>query len=292
MRAAFPAIVEQLMERDPRIVVLLGDIGVHSFRQVFARFPSRIWNMGICEQAMVGAAAGMAKTGLIPIVHTIAPFLCGRAYEQLKVDFGYQKLPGYFVTVGASHDYAALGCTHHAPEDVALMKSIPGMGVFVPGHQSELERMLGAYGQHPTYIRLSEARNAAYAKCGDVLRRGALATVLAVGPALSAVMEATDSLDVSVVYLNRVRPFVGHSLAMLASSDKILLVEPYFRGGLVSEIVECMGARRPIIHAVGIQHRFQGEYGSREEHEFNCCLRAPEIRHGLEYLINWEGPLQ
>jgi transketolase len=69
---------------------------VHSFRQVFDRFPSRIWNMGICEQAMVGAAAGMAKTGLIPIVHTIAPFLCGRRIRAAEGGFRLSEAAGVF----------------------------------------------------------------------------------------------------------------------------------------------------------------------------------------------------
>ncbi len=82
------------MDRDERIVVLLGDIGVFAFQDVFTKYPNRCFNIGICEQSMVGMAAGLSMAGLIPIVHTIEPFLVERAFEQIKDDFGYQELKG------------------------------------------------------------------------------------------------------------------------------------------------------------------------------------------------------
>src|ERR1017187_964987 len=99
MRKAFPKTVLELMDKDERVVVLLGDIGVFAFRDVFAKYPTRCYNMGICEQTMVGMAAGLAMAGFIPIVHTISPFLVARAYEQIRDDFGFQNLKGTFVGV-------------------------------------------------------------------------------------------------------------------------------------------------------------------------------------------------
>lgn len=106
------------MRIDEKIVVLLGDIGVYLFKHIFEEFPTRIYNMGICEQAIISFAAGLSKEGLIPVFYSIAPFVVERAYEQLKIDFGYQKLRGNFISVGASYDYAALGCTHHCPTEI------------------------------------------------------------------------------------------------------------------------------------------------------------------------------
>src|ERR1035437_3614724 len=127
MRKQFVVTVESLMAQDERLVLLLGDIGVFGFRHAFAQYPRRVYNIGILEQSSVSMAAGLAKEGFIPIFHSIAPFVVERAFEQIKIDFGYQNLGGIFVTVGASYDYAALGCTHHCPGDVALMKTIPNM---------------------------------------------------------------------------------------------------------------------------------------------------------------------
>src|SRR5580698_9122617 len=133
MRKQFVDTIADVMKNDEQLVVLLGDIGVHGFRQVFADYPKRIYNIGILESSTVSTASGLAMAGLIPVVHTIAPFLVERSYEQLKVDFGYQEVNGNFVSVGSSYDYAALGCTHHCPGDVAILKQIPGMSIIVPG---------------------------------------------------------------------------------------------------------------------------------------------------------------
>lgn len=143
MRKQFTATVEKLLADHDRIVLLLGDIGVHAFRKSFERYPERCYNIGTAEQTMVGMAAGLAKEGFYPIVHSIAPFLVRRAYEQIYIDFGAQQLPGLFVTVGADNDYPALGPTHRCPEDVTLMKCVPGMGVRVP--QDEIDVDGGIY---------------------------------------------------------------------------------------------------------------------------------------------------
>ena len=86
---------------------------------------NRYYNIGICEPSMVNLAAGFSKVGLNPVVHTIAPFLIERSYEQIKLDFGYQNLNGNFISVGNSYDYAGLGCTHHCPSDVAILSAVP-----------------------------------------------------------------------------------------------------------------------------------------------------------------------
>jgi len=132
MRNTFPKCVLEIMDKDPRVVVLLGDIGVFAFRDVFAKYPTRCYNIGICEQTIVGMASGMAMAGLIPIVHTIEPFLVDRAYEQIKIDFGYQGLPGNIVGVDVSETAPNLGYTHQCPYAIAHMNDIQGMKIFEP----------------------------------------------------------------------------------------------------------------------------------------------------------------
>jgi deoxyxylulose-5-phosphate synthase len=141
MRKQFVETVENLFSKNQNLVLLLGDISVHGFRLSFENYKSQIYNIGILEQSTIGLAAGLAKTNLIPIVHTIAPFLIERSYEQLKIDFGYQKLGGNFVSVGASYDYAALGCTHHCPADVSSLLNIPNFEIAVPGNANEFDSL-------------------------------------------------------------------------------------------------------------------------------------------------------
>ncbi len=139
MRNLFPKIVMDLMDKDERVVVLLGDIGVHAFRDIFAKYPTRCYNIGIMEQTMVGMAAGLAMAGFVPIVHTISPFLVERAFEQIKDDFGYQELIGTFVGVDVSgQNY---GLTHECPYDVDLLKHVKGMRTFIPtdAHNFDVE---------------------------------------------------------------------------------------------------------------------------------------------------------
>jgi transketolase len=130
MRKQFPKTVLDIMDKDERVVVLLGDIGVHAFKDVFEKYPNRCLNIGICEQSMVGMAAGLSMAGFIPIVHTIEPFLVDRAFEQIKDDFGYQELKGNIVGVDVSETAPNLGYTHQCPYALEHMRDVQGMNVF------------------------------------------------------------------------------------------------------------------------------------------------------------------
>ncbi len=155
MRNRFPQTVLEIMGKDERVVVLLGDIGVWAFREVFKKYPNRIFNIGICEQSMVGMAAGMAIAGLIPIVHTIEPFLVDRAYEQIKIDFGYQELIGTIVGVDVSETAPNLGYTHQCPYALRHMEDIQGMKVFSPINADKFESMFkNNYDKTLNYFRI------------------------------------------------------------------------------------------------------------------------------------------
>src|SRR5262245_54925916 len=211
MRLAFARAVSDLLDEDDRAALLLAEISEAYLSRALARHPDRAINVGIMEATMVGVAAGFAIEGFHPIVHSIAPFVAERPFEQIKLDFGYQALGGTFVAVGGSYDYSAEGGTHHAPGDVAAMLAIPGMEILVPGHGDEVEPLLRevyANGR-PTYMRTSAAANADVraVRVGrmEVLRRGDLATIVAVGPMASRTLAAVADLDVTVLYATSVR---------------------------------------------------------------------------------------
>lgn len=144
-----------IMDKDERVVVLLGDIGVHAFRDVFVKYPNRIYNVGILEQSMVGMAAGLAMAGLIPIIHTIEPFLVERAFEQIKDDFGYQELIGTIVGVDVSTTAPNLGYTHQCPYAIQMMNFIKGMKTFEPQSAEEFDTLLkGNYDKTLNYFRI------------------------------------------------------------------------------------------------------------------------------------------
>ena len=200
MRKQLINTVESILEVNQKATLLLGDIGVFGFRNSFKNHPARVYNIGILEQSTISLASGMAITGLIPIVHTIAPFLVERAFEQLKLDFGYQNLGGNFISVGASYDYAALGPTHHCPRDIQLLLTIPNMEIIVPGTSKEFHKLfMESYdNKNPTYFRLSEYENEEsydvnFGK-GVLVKKGKNATIICFGNTLQSTLEATKNI--------------------------------------------------------------------------------------------------
>ena len=293
MRKQFVKTLEERLSADPSLVLLLGDIGVFGFKNAFQNFPDRVLNIGILEQATVGLAAGLAKTQLIPVVHTIAPFLVERSFEQLKIDFGYQRLGGNFVSVGASYDYASLGCTHHCPGDVAVLQTIPGMEIVVPGTAAEFDTLFKhSYANgNPTYFRLSErenaqGRNVTFGKA-EVIQQGTQATVVAVGPALQAVVTAASGLDVTVLYYTTLAPFDAKTFREnLAASGQVLLVEPFYTGTLTHHICASAAPRPVCVTSVGVPHAFLTHYGTANEHDKAIGLTPENIRTKIQALLH------
>ena len=230
--------------------------------------------------------------GFIPVVHTIAPFLIERSLEQLKDDFCYQKLGGNFVSVGASYDYAALGCTHHCPGDVGILKNLPDMEIVLPGTSDEFEMLFNTSynNSHPTYFRLSEKENITshpveFGKA-VVVKKGELATVIAVGTTLDVVLEATKNMNVTVLYYTTVSPFDSMTLKQNLVADKILLCEPYYKGGLVSDIMAALVGRRIALDCVGVPLQFLNKYGNASQHDKFVGLTVDGIQKKLKDLIS------
>src|SRR5438874_11967133 len=139
MRQQMGQTVNELLERDERLVVVLAEISTQFFSKTSS--PERVINVGIMEQTMVSVAAGLASEGFIPVVHSITPFLVERPFEQIKDDFCYQQLGGNFISTGASYDYSTEGMTHHGSGDVQILRSLPGMQIVVPGTSREFDRL-------------------------------------------------------------------------------------------------------------------------------------------------------
>jgi len=290
MRKQFVKTIMELMAHDKRLVLLLGDIGVWGFREAAEKWPARVINVGVCEQAMVSLAAGLAMEGLRPVIHTIAPFAVERCFEQLKDDVCYQSLPVNIVSVGASYDYASLGCTHHAPGDVALLKTLPVMEIVVPGTPDEFDQLFKwAYDDlWPTYFRLSERCNAMSCSPIDfgkavVVKRGTLATVIAVGPMLDRVMEATKYLDVTVLYYTTVVPFDFEAIIDHCRSGKVVVVEPFYRGTMAHDVTNVVNAA---LLSIGVPKMFMNHYGTAEENDKEGELLGYQIRARIEEFIN------
>ncbi|WP_405013860.1 transketolase family protein [Kitasatospora sp. NBC_01539] len=274
MRDRFTAVTTELLDRDPRLALVLADIGADAFRPAAARHPDRVVNVGIREQLQIGVAGGLALTGLRPIAHTFASFLVERPWEQLKLDLVHQGVGAVLVSAGGSYDWPAGGRTHMAPGDVALLDTLPGWTVHVPGHPDETEALLrhaAADGDSLVYLRLSAHANAAAqpVEPGRLLRvrPGRRGVVLAVGPMLDAVLEATEGLDVTVLYAATVRPFDAAGLrAATGEGTPVVLVEPYLAGTSALAVHEALAGLPHRVLALGVPREEHRHYGSVPEH--------------------------
>ncbi len=297
MRTVFAAQAALLLEEDPRAAVVLAEISADLFAKPLARYPERVLNVGIREQLMVSVAGGLSLAGMRPMVHTYAPFLVERAYEQVKLDLAHQDARAVLVSIGASYDSASAGRTHQAPEDVSLMDTVPGLGVVVPGHPDEVPSLLrsamGALDSGSTYLRLSTEQNreALPVRPGlQVVRRGHGALVVAVGPLLSTVLEAVEDLDVTVAYATTVRPLdvVGlRELVDTGASDALVLAEPYLAGTSAYCVAEGLTGRAFRLLSLGVRREELRRYGTAADHARWRGLDAAGIRGSVTDFVGF-----
>jgi transketolase len=287
MRKQFAKTLQNILYKDSNSVVLLGDIGVFAFRKEIEELSDRVYNIGILEQSTVSLAAGLSKNGIIPFVHTIAPFMVERAFEQIKIDFGYQNLNGNFISVGSSYDYAGLGCTHHCPGDVSLMLTVENMHIFLPGNSKELDDLVNqSYVlKHPKYYRLSEYEHSLsleleYGKA-KLIKRGQKATIICYGPMLQQVYEATEDLDVTVLYYNTVYPFDCKTL-LDNLSQNIIICEPFYIGTTNYLITNAIKNTYYKIHNIGVPRKFLKNYGNKQDHDQFLSLDTTGIKNQIE----------
>ncbi|MGW3601893.1 MULTISPECIES: transketolase family protein [unclassified Micromonospora] len=291
MRDIFTATTTELLAEDPHTALVLADISAAAFAPAAARHPDRVLNVGIREQLMVGVAGGLALTGLRPIVHSYAPFLVERAYEQLKLDLDHQDASAVLVGVGGSYDRAASGRTHLSPADVSLIDTLHGWTVHVPGHPGEVPALLrnAVAGDGSAYLRLSVLQNDR-PRGGD----GSLAVVrdagpgapllVAVGPVLDAALAAVADLPVTVAYTHRPRPFDTAGLRALAGTE-VILVEPYL-AGTSSRVVSAALVDRPHrLLALGVGRKDLRRYGSPEDHNRWHGLDSAGLRRSVDAFL-------
>lgn len=278
IRQQFADTVFSISKKNNKIVVFVGDIS-HGIMQPFAkRFPDRYYNIGICEPAMVNVAAGLSKMGLIPIVHTITPFLIERSFEQIKLDFGYQKLPINLVSVGATFDYSKLGCSHHSYSDLAIISQFENSQFFYPGSAFEFDVLFKqSYQKNKiNYFRVSDFshnlslnKNKIKLGKGIKIKNGKDLTIVCAGSFLDDAIEVYEILkkkkiEAEIIYLHTLKPIDQKMIQKSANKTKKILILDSFNlnGGLTSI---CMNFLKNInnlkIENISIE-RFIHDYGS------------------------------
>ena len=282
--------VSEIIREDESTYLMLVDIGVWAFRDIIKKYPNRAKNIGIFETGMISVAAGMSMTGLNPIIYGITPFIVEKGLEQLKLDFCYQEVSGNFITTGASYDFSTLGPSHHCPEDIEILKSIPNIQIVTPGTAKEFNSLFReAYNNgKTTYYRLSDYSNIyeCHVEFGkaNVIKQGSKATVIAVSTMLDIVMEACKNEDVTILYYSTLEPFDYTTLRKNLHSGKILVCEPFYEGTLTREVVKATEGCFTKIKSIGIFREFIKSFGTKKEIDNKLGFTKENIKVALNTL--------
>ena len=276
MRNVFIDTMIEQVATDKRVALVTADISSWSFDELRAEYPERVINVGIREAAMIGIAGGLSFSGHRPVVHTYAPFLVERPFEQIKIALTHQGVGAVLVSIGGSYDDLARGRTHQSPGDVPLLDTLPGWTIHVPGHEDEVEPLLrdALAGDGLVYLRLSDqvhSESIPVSPGFTVLRQGTEGVVVAVGPTLAQVLDATSTMDVTVLYASTIRPFDRAGLrAAVGATTKpnVVIVEPYLRGTSAHEVAEALGDVPHRLRSHGVKRDQEVRaYGNAADHD-------------------------
>jgi transketolase len=302
MRNAFADEITQIGKADPRVVLLSGDIGNKLFDRFKAQAPGRFFNCGVAEANMMGVAAGMALCGLRPIVYTITPFTTTRCFEQIRVDVCYHKAPVVIVGTGSGLSYADLGPTHHSCEDMAILRTLPGIAVLAPADQIELRLALreALRRDGPTYMRIGKKGEPTVHETEPrfrigyaiTLRTGVDTCLISTGVMAPVVMAAAKMLEergisARVEDFHTVKPLDEATLADVFSRFPVVaVVEEHGRiGGLAGGISEWLAGRNPprgSLLSFGTDDAFMHEVGSQDYARRKFGLTAENIAKQVE----------
>lgn len=297
--------LSKIADEDPRVVVLTADLG-YSVLDEFSRLhPGRCVNMGICEQNMAAVAAGLAIEGHVVYAYSIGNFPTLRCLEQIRNCICYHEANVKIVAVGGGFVYGQLGMSHHATEDLAVMRALPGMRVFCPADSDDAVEIL----RHvhatpgPCYIRLARGgEKLLHPECAECdatrlleLRRGDRVAVVATGTILSEALMAADALfakgdRVGVYDCMCLKPFdEAGALEIARSYDSVITVEEHnVVGGLGSAFADFLAGQRTVRTAqllkLGLRDTYTSVVGSQDYLRRHYHLSAADIVECVEKL--------
>ena len=283
MRGAFLTTLSDLAAADDRIVLLTGDLGFTVVEPFAERFPTRFFNVGVAEQDMVGVATGVAEAGFIPFVYSIATFATLRPYEFIRNGPVLHQLPVRIVGIGGGFDYGSAGFTHHALEDIAVMRVLPGLTVIAPAEPAQAAAALRATWDlpGPIYFRLGKDDRATVPGLDgsfelgriDRLRDGRDVAIVTTGAISAEALAAADAIrdagiEATVLVVSTISPTPTDELARMLEGFRIIVtVEAHYQigglGSLVCEVVaeRGLGAQVTRLGASGLPGGVSGSEG-------------------------------
>ena len=283
-RESYDNALKELAEEFPNLVVLDADLAAATKTGIFKKaYPDRHIDCGIAECNMMGVAAGLSLTGKIPFCSSFAMFAAGRAFEQVRNSIGY---PHLNVKIGATHAGITVGedgASHQCNEDIALMRTIPGMVVMCPADDVEAKAAVRAALEHqgPVYIRFGRAAVPVINDRpdykfeigkGTVVREGKDVTIVATGICVDSALGAAeklaaDGISAEVINICTIKPLDEEIIINSAKkTGKVVTVEEHsVIGGLGSAVCDALSEKLPTpVKKIGMQDVF-GESGSASE---------------------------
>ncbi|HTX16597.1 MAG TPA: transketolase C-terminal domain-containing protein [Candidatus Baltobacteraceae bacterium] len=305
MRGAFFRGLMDLAGQDSRIFLLVGDLGFGVVEPFMQKFPERFLNMGVAEQNMTGVAAGIALTGKIVFTYSIANFPILRCLEQVRNDVCYHRANVKIVSIGGGYSYGALGMSHHATEDLAILRALPEMVVIAPGDPFEAEAATRAAAVHdgPCYLRLGRAGEPAVHESridfqlGRAIRvrEGDGLTLISTGAMLRTAVDVADLLaargtPVRVLSMHTVKPLDTEAVLAAAQETRAIVTieEHSIFGGLGGAVAECLAESAELrvpFRRLGIPQSFSAPPGTQDFLREQCGLSATSILRSLEPLL-------
>jgi transketolase len=284
MRTAFIKELFELAKLDERIVLIVGDLGFGVVTPFMEQLPRQFLNAGVAEQNMTGMAVGIALSGKIALTYSIANFPTLRCLEQVRNDICYHNANVKVVSVGGGFTYGAMGATHHAIEDLAVMRAIPGLVIVAPGDPMEARaatRAIIGY-QGPCYVRLGKAGEPVVHSSpidfelgkAICMREGQDATLISIGGILqntvrAAELLAEEGIETRVLSMHTLKPLdVEAVLAASRETQAIFTIEEHsILGGLGTSVAEVLAeteGRKAPLKRIGVPPNFSPHIGSQE----------------------------
>lgn len=303
-RKTFGEAVVEAAELNPDILVLSADSSSGSgLGDFLKRFPDRHFEFGIMEQGVMGFASGIATTGKIPVFAAIAPFVTARPFEMFRNDLGYMDQNVKVVGRCAGLTYDQLGTTHHSIDDVAIIRTIPGVTIINPGDPVTIKKAVHAMIRHigPCYMKIGSPKMPVLYEeevdfrlgKGIVIKEGRDVTLVGTGTVLSKAVAAATLLEdsgvsVRLIDIHTIKP-LDRDLILSAARETggIVTVEEHFiTGGLGSAIAELCSREYPVrMKMIGIGDHYTSN-GPYEELLAKYGLQPDQIRDAVLNFLN------
>lgn len=306
MRIAFCEAVYEAAKQDPRVFAMSADVTGRQLTSFRNEFPERFFETGVAEQNLVGVAAGLALSGKIPFISTVASFISTRCYEQIKIDVCFQNLSVKVVGFCSAFSLSEWGATHHSLEDIAIMRALPNMTVIVTADRMETKKAVLAAAQYegPAYIRVGKGGEPdVYQKEYDfqigkavVLKEGDDIALVGTGMILPELLKASDELrsqgiKARVINMHTVKPLDKEVILKAAGETQgIITVEEHNVIGGLGDAVNQLLTRRKVnvpLEIMGIEDVFM-EVGTVQELRHAHYLDSQAILNKAKEILKAE----